>query len=124
MQRVRGSNLGRSDLLFGSNQNDDERIVTVRGDVSEYDVGSGRSTMIDRRSYPSVLVNSWCPMDSAYSLGRQPTRLALRVGRQTSERLESPPPGTVECIHQWGAFRDKRAPTRDERVAGATRRYV
>jgi len=99
-------------------------IAEVQGNVQECGVGNGRSTMPSRRSYPSVLVNSWCPMDSACSLGRQPTGLGFRVGRKTSERLESPPPGTVECIHPWGAFRDKRVPTRDERVAGATRRYV
>ncbi len=98
-------------------------IAEVQGNVQECGVGNGRSTMVDRRSYPSVLVNSWWPMDSACSLGRQPTGLAFRVGRKTSGRLESPAPGTVECIHPWGAFRDKRAPTRDECVAGATRRY-
>ena len=87
-------------------------------------MGNGRSMMIDRRSYPSVLVNSWCPMDSACSCWRTPTGLARRAGRKTSGRLESPAPGTVECIHPWGAFRDKRAPTRDKRIAGATRRYV
>ena len=99
-------------------------IAEIQGNVQECGVSNGSSMTLSRRSYPSVLVNSWCPMDSAYSLGRQPTRLALRVGRQTSGRFESPPPGTVECIHLWGAFRDKRASTRDERVAGATRRYV
>ncbi|MHC4330576.1 MAG: hypothetical protein ACYSWW_20920 [Planctomycetota bacterium] len=87
-------------------------------------MGNGRSMMPNRRSYPSVLANSRCPMDSACSCGRIPAEPDRRASRKTLERLESPGPGTVECIHPWGAFRNQRVPTRDKRVAGATRRYV
>jgi len=59
-------------------------IAEVQGDVQECGVSNGRSMMVNRRSYPSVLVNSWWPMDSACSSGCPPTGHAGRVGRQTS----------------------------------------
>ncbi len=58
-------------------------IVEVQGDVEERGVGNGRSMMFDRRSYPSVLVNSWWPMDSACSPWRRLVGFARRAGRKT-----------------------------------------
>ena len=71
-------------------------IAEIQGNVQECGVSNGSSMTLSRRSYPSVLVNSWCPIDSACSLWRRPPGLAFRVGRKTSECLESPGPRTVE----------------------------
>ena len=57
--------------------------------LSERGVVTGRSMRFPRRSYPSVLVNSWCPMDSACSLGRLQDVRTIGVAGTEDSRMYS-----------------------------------
>ena len=61
-------------------------IAEVQENFQNRDVSNGRSMARNHRSYPSVLVNSRCHMDSACSLRSQPIEAGLS-GRSPDVKL-------------------------------------